>query len=519
MGEKKETARAEPPLVAIVTGGNRGLGLETCRQLAVLGFRVVLTSRNPKLGEVAVAALRESGLTVVAHQLDVTDPLSVERLVADVDAAYDRIDVLVNNAGVALRPADDLGTLQVDIETIRQTLEVNTLAPLRLCQAVVPVMRRGGYGRVVNVSSGMGQLDDMENGWPAYRISKTALSAVTRLVAREVSWRQRPGQRRVSGLGAHRHGRQQRHPQRRGGGGRNRVGGHAARPRSERLFLPRRQADPVVRARGAAARAIRLLAPTATLLLACALAAAGTGPPLKTAGEPWIIDGPVVIHDPLAVGDVIIVGGGSLHVAGVPEPGFQVSGNLWAIGNGELVLEDSVVQFLSTYHGQYSLAAVEQARARIAGCDYRVPNGVQHGLIAAGSAELTVEDTDFGDVQIIAADSSRATVQRLTGNFEVIVQHAAVMSLADIPRIPDQGSIWVWVEFGPGSESRVLAADAGVGRGVVVPAARFGRYPADDPGRALRGPAVADAGARRQPPGAPRHRRGKLGRGRPPPAG
>jgi NAD(P)-dependent dehydrogenase (short-subunit alcohol dehydrogenase family) len=187
MGKSKETARAEPPLVAIVTGGNRGLGLETCRQLAVLGFRVVLTSRNPKLGEAAVAALRESGLTVVAHQLDVTDPLSVERLVADVDAAYDRIDVLVNNAGVALRPADDLGTLQVDIETIRQTLEVNTLAPLRLCQAVVPVMRRGGYGRVVNVSSGMGQLDDMENGWPAYRISKTALSAVTRLVAREVS--------------------------------------------------------------------------------------------------------------------------------------------------------------------------------------------------------------------------------------------------------------------------------------------------------------------------------------------
>jgi NAD(P)-dependent dehydrogenase (short-subunit alcohol dehydrogenase family) len=187
MGKSKETAQAEPPLVAIVTGGNRGLGLETCRQLAVLGFRVVLTSRNPKLGEAAVADLRESGLTVVAHQLDVTDPLSVERLVADVDSAYDRIDVLVNNAGVALRPADDLGTLQVDIETIRQTLEVNTLAPLRLCQAVVPVMRRGGYGRVVNVSSGMGQLDDMENGWPAYRISKTALSAVTRLVAREVS--------------------------------------------------------------------------------------------------------------------------------------------------------------------------------------------------------------------------------------------------------------------------------------------------------------------------------------------
>jgi NAD(P)-dependent dehydrogenase (short-subunit alcohol dehydrogenase family) len=187
MGSRSSQARDDEALVAIVTGGNRGLGLETCRQLAVLGYQVVLTSRNLKPGEAAAAALRESGLRVVAHQLDVTDPLSVERLVADVDDRYERIDVLVNNAGVALRPADDRGTLQVDIETVRQTLEVNTLAPLRLCQAVVPVMRRGGYGRVVNVSSGMGQLDDMESGWPAYRISKTALSAVTRLVAREVS--------------------------------------------------------------------------------------------------------------------------------------------------------------------------------------------------------------------------------------------------------------------------------------------------------------------------------------------
>ena len=187
MGSTDRKSPADDRLVAIVTGGNRGLGLETGRQLAGLGYQVVLTSRSLKAGEAAAAALRESGLAAVARQLDVTDPVSVDRLVADVDSTYERIDVLVNNAGVVLRPADDRATLQVDIETIRQTLEVNTLAPLRLCQAVVPVMRRVGYGRVVNVSSGMGQLDDMESGWPAYRISKTALSAVTRLVAREVS--------------------------------------------------------------------------------------------------------------------------------------------------------------------------------------------------------------------------------------------------------------------------------------------------------------------------------------------
>lgn len=187
MGSNRKKAPAEAPPVAIVTGGNRGLGLETCRQLAELGLQVVLTSRDQAQGEAAAAGLRESGLAVVARQLDVTDPLSIERLVAEVDGSYDRIDVLVNNAGVALQPEDDRGTLHVDLETVRRTLEVNTLAPLRLCQAVVPVMRRNGYGRVVNVSSGMGQLDDMESGWPAYRISKTALSAVTRLVAREVS--------------------------------------------------------------------------------------------------------------------------------------------------------------------------------------------------------------------------------------------------------------------------------------------------------------------------------------------
>jgi hypothetical protein len=199
--------------------------------------------------------------------------------------------------------------------------------------------------------------------------------------------------------------------------------------------------------------ALRLLVAASALLQSPAFAAAPVVPPPRIAGDPWIIDSLVVIHDPIEVGDVIIVDGGALHVVGVPEPGLQVAGNLWAIGRGELVIEGSVVQFLSTYHGQYALAAAEQARARISGCDYRVPNGVQHALLAAGAAELIVEDTDFGDVQILAAGSSRATVQRLTGNFEVIVQDAAVMTLADVPRLGGEGSIWVWVEFGPGSEA------------------------------------------------------------------
>jgi hypothetical protein len=85
------------------------------------------------------------------------------------------------------------------------------------------------------------------------------------------------------------------------------------------------------------------------------------------------------------------------------------------------------------------------------GCDYRIPNQVQHALITFGEGELVVEDTDFGDVQLISADTARLSANRLNGNFEVLVQDDSVMKLADIPRDPDQGRIWVWVEFPNGS--------------------------------------------------------------------
>ena len=171
------------------------------------------------------------------------------------------------------------------------------------------------------------------------------------------------------------------------------------------------------------------------------------------ADDPWVIVDDVVITEPTKVGDVIVLLDGSLTVTGVPEPGLEVEGNLWVIGSGEVVLEDSVIQFLSTHHGQYALAAVDNARVEVTGCDYRVPNGVQHGLVVAGNAELQVEDTDFGDVQRVAAHTSRLEAHRLNGRFEVIVQNDAAMVLSDIPRDPDAGALWVWVEFPEGSEA------------------------------------------------------------------
>jgi NAD(P)-dependent dehydrogenase (short-subunit alcohol dehydrogenase family) len=166
----------------LVSGGNRGLGLEVCRQLARLGHRVLLGARDPARGERAARELRvRDRLDVAVVPLDVADPESVARAARD---HAGRIDILVNNAGVAL----DAGRrpLELDEAVLRATLEVNLLGAFRLCQAFLPGMAARGWGRVVNVSSGMGQLADMGGGSLAYRVSKTALNALTRVLAHEV---------------------------------------------------------------------------------------------------------------------------------------------------------------------------------------------------------------------------------------------------------------------------------------------------------------------------------------------
>ena len=93
----------------------------------------------------------------------------------------------------------------------------------------------------------------------------------------------------------------------------------------------------------------------------------------------------------------------------------------------------------------------ETARIDVTGCDYRVPRGVQHALFTVGRAEMTLEDTDFADVQLISTQASVIEARRLTGNFEVIVLDDSTMRLAEIPSVPEAGSIWVWVEFGDGT--------------------------------------------------------------------
>jgi NAD(P)-dependent dehydrogenase (short-subunit alcohol dehydrogenase family) len=169
--------------IALVTGANRGIGLEVCRQLAQSGLLVILTSRDPQDGAQAVRQLSQESLSVEYHQLDVGEDESVEMAAVQVLEKHGRLDVLVNNAGVFLDRQHDPLTIPLDV--IQATLEVNYYGALRLCQAFLPSMIEAGYGRVVNVSSGMGSLTEMGGGSLAYRTSKAALNALTRVLAAE----------------------------------------------------------------------------------------------------------------------------------------------------------------------------------------------------------------------------------------------------------------------------------------------------------------------------------------------
>ena len=179
-----------PRKIAAVTGGNRGIGLETCRQLAKRGLKVVLAARDEAKGRAAAQRLRDEDLDVDPARLDVADDESVRRFAEFLRKTYGRVDVLVNNAGIMIDTNDSwsdgaASALKAKVETIRQTMETNAYGALRVIQALLPLMPRDG-ARIINVSSGMGQLSDMNGGWPGYRISKTALNALTRIFADEL---------------------------------------------------------------------------------------------------------------------------------------------------------------------------------------------------------------------------------------------------------------------------------------------------------------------------------------------
>jgi NAD(P)-dependent dehydrogenase (short-subunit alcohol dehydrogenase family) len=170
--------------IALVTGANRGIGLELVRQLAERGFTTVLGSRDPEKGRAAADGLAAEGIVVEARRLDVDDANSVGEVAAELDSEHGRLDVLVNNAGV-LYDTWQRG-VDADLDVVRQALETNLLGAWRTTQACLPLLRRSSHGRIVNVSSGSGSLAGMGVGTPAYSVSKAALNALTRILAAEL---------------------------------------------------------------------------------------------------------------------------------------------------------------------------------------------------------------------------------------------------------------------------------------------------------------------------------------------
>ena len=166
--------------VALVTGANRGIGLEVCRQLAVKGLRVILTARDPAKARAAAAGLGTAG-DVVAATLDVTDLRGARHLADDLASRREHVDVLVNNAAVLV--AESQGAIETPLDDIKRTFDTNVFGAISVSQAFAPAMVARKYGRIVNVSSQAGQLASMGTYAPAYSMSKSALNAFTRQLA------------------------------------------------------------------------------------------------------------------------------------------------------------------------------------------------------------------------------------------------------------------------------------------------------------------------------------------------
>ena len=178
--------------VALVTGANRGIGFEISRQIAEQGITVVMGARDEDKGMTATYKLKEAELDVYFQQLDVNDSANIQEAVDAIWKQFQRLDILVNNAGILIDR--EISVLDLSTEVLSQTLHSNVLGPLLLCQACVPLMKEGNYGRIVNMSSAMGSLTEITNSdspckgleAPAYRLSKSTLNAITALFATAV---------------------------------------------------------------------------------------------------------------------------------------------------------------------------------------------------------------------------------------------------------------------------------------------------------------------------------------------
>jgi NAD(P)-dependent dehydrogenase (short-subunit alcohol dehydrogenase family) len=176
-------ARSQLP-VAVVTGGNRGVGLEICRQLAMAGYAVALGSRDLRNAELAAKEIDPEGERITPCHIEVDNSVNIAQLAEWVKDRYGRVDTLVNNASAPPDLWAIAGT--TDLTPVAEALDINLFGAWRVTQALLPLLRRSPRPRIVNVSSEGGSIALMNGGRPAYSVSKAALNALTKLLAGEL---------------------------------------------------------------------------------------------------------------------------------------------------------------------------------------------------------------------------------------------------------------------------------------------------------------------------------------------
>ncbi|MEM7549805.1 MAG: SDR family oxidoreductase [Bacteroidota bacterium] len=169
--------------IALVTGANRGIGLEIVRQLASKGYETILTSRSQEKGEQALMQLPDDQ-NIHYHTLDIVDPKSVEAVKTDIIREFGRLDILINNAGINYDTWQE--AQNADLDEVKETIETNLIGAWRMALAFIPIMKENGFGRIVNVSSGAGALNGMAGGTPGYGVSKAAMNALTIKLGKEL---------------------------------------------------------------------------------------------------------------------------------------------------------------------------------------------------------------------------------------------------------------------------------------------------------------------------------------------
>jgi NAD(P)-dependent dehydrogenase (short-subunit alcohol dehydrogenase family) len=170
--------------IALVTGANRGIGLEVARQLAARGDTVFLGARDPDAGRVAAEPLIAAGGDVHVRLLDVTDQGSIDLVAGELARGVGRLDVLINNAAIHYDTWQR--AIGADSSVVLQALDTNLLGAWRCANAFIPLLRASGHGRIVNVSSEAGSLASMSGGTPAYAVSKLGLNGLTRMLAAQL---------------------------------------------------------------------------------------------------------------------------------------------------------------------------------------------------------------------------------------------------------------------------------------------------------------------------------------------